>query len=423
MTRIVRILEKPPPMVFTMRHGYDYMQHLRPVGMQEDGVDSVLIEAPSRRRSRAKAGQGPIELIDIPAEALPSTSEIPRNFESQQAIPASISGFQPDMDPHLRLEDADGLLKRIGLRTKVGGRRVGSQVREVKREQKGAEQLIPTWTNTQTEGTPSEHYPILCDWCMSSSSMFRNEGLTTLDERFDQADHALQLQKEYDSDEEGEHDDDSDTDSAPELITSREDFDAMMNEFLDNYEIVGGKMKSVLAGDTAIDKLDTVRKALESKIRDHGDDSDDEGDILMPVTLTRRRTDGIARLSSQHIATWRITRVLSVHGNQGNSEDLLDPKTGLPIVTERRPRRSLEETRRADQRGRRGRSTFAAIRVTVARPKDETKEDKKARKQAVKAERQARRADKKATKEQFSSEIKQQAKRLSDKEKTKLKKL
>jgi len=81
------------------------MQHLKPVGLQEDGVESILIEAPSVQKSKSKAGksQTPIHLVDdLPAEALPSKQELPRNYESQEAIPSSIAGFQPDMDPHLR---------------------------------------------------------------------------------------------------------------------------------------------------------------------------------------------------------------------------------------------------------------------------------------------------------------------------------
>ena len=64
----------------------------------------------------------------------------------------------------------------------------------------------------------------------------------------------------------------------------------------------------------------------------------------------------------------------------------------------------------------------SAVRVTVARSKNETLEEKKARKQAVKAERQARRLDKKATKEQFSKATRQQAQSLAQREKTKMKK-
>jgi len=83
---------------------YDYMRHLRAVGVQEEGVESVLIEAPStsqKNKSQAKRKAG-IELLDLPEGVLASTSELPRTYESQQAIPESIAGFQPDLDAHLR---------------------------------------------------------------------------------------------------------------------------------------------------------------------------------------------------------------------------------------------------------------------------------------------------------------------------------
>ena len=64
------------------------------------------------------------------------------------------------------------------------------------------------------------------------------------------------------------------------------------------------------------------------------------------------------------------------------------------------------------------------MHTTVTRPKNESKEDKKARKQAVKAQRQERRVEKKATKEQFSNAIKQEVKVVAVKEKnTKIRKL
>ena len=81
------------------------MQHLKPVGLQEDGVESILIEAPVVQKGKAKAGKlrAPIQLVDdLPNEVLPSKQELPRNYESQEAIPSSIAGFRPDMDPHLR---------------------------------------------------------------------------------------------------------------------------------------------------------------------------------------------------------------------------------------------------------------------------------------------------------------------------------
>jgi len=81
---------------------YDYMQHLRPVGMREDGFESVLVEAPKGRATSKRTSDLPISLHDLPPEALPSASELPRDFESQAAVQSSISGLQPDMDPHLR---------------------------------------------------------------------------------------------------------------------------------------------------------------------------------------------------------------------------------------------------------------------------------------------------------------------------------
>jgi len=64
------------------------------------------------------------------------------------------------------------------------------------------------------------------------------------------------------------------------------------------------------------------------------------------------------------------------------------------------------------------------VKQTISRPRDESKEDKKARKQAVKAGRQARRVEKKATQEQFSAEMKHQAQGLANKVRSsKMKKL
>lgn len=58
----------------------------------------------------------------------------------------------------------------------------------------------------------------------------------------------------------------------------------MMNEFMDEYEILGGKMKPVLAGDNGLEKLNTMRRALgEVTIREQNSDEDDERNILMPL--------------------------------------------------------------------------------------------------------------------------------------------
>lgn len=223
------------------------MQHLRPVGVQEDGVESVLIEAPSTKKSQAtkksessKSKSG-ISLRDLPQEVLPSTSELPRTYESQQDIPQSISGFQPDMDPHLRqtleaLEDEafvdDELADDFFGDLLQGGTRDSDEDVEFEfyddgppeEEEEDAEEPV-TWegrfaqfkvaqktaphasTSDDEDDFASEGgdtisgLPALSviggkrrrkgasdasGYSMSSSSMYRNEALQTLDERFDQ---------------------------------------------------------------------------------------------------------------------------------------------------------------------------------------------------------------------------------------------
>jgi protein LTV1 len=231
---------------------YDYMQHLKPVGTSEAGVDSVLLEAPT---TKAK-GKAKLVLRDLPPEALPSTSELPRNYEDQEAIPSSIAGFRPDLDPHLRqaleaLED-DAFVDD-GLDDDFFGELIADGEREPEEGEpafgsddedgfadafakaarldaaaaEGEDAVEEGWEDRfaafkksqkagELEGAASDDdddegrtegadtvgtLPRLAvvggkrrrkgtsdasGYSMSSSSMFRNEGLTTLDERFDQ---------------------------------------------------------------------------------------------------------------------------------------------------------------------------------------------------------------------------------------------
>ena len=221
------------------------MQHLRPIGVQEDGVESILIEVPSSSRNKVPKSRADnsVDLLDLPDGVLASKYEVPRTYESQQAIPESISGFQPNMDPHLRqtleaLDDdafvddvlADDFFKELV----ADGERGSDEDIEFEFSEKGIEN-----TGTLEEDTPveedmsweqrfsnfkqsrlgqSERSEDGCDsdggdtvgnlpamtviggkgkrrrkgtseasgYSMSSSSMYRNEALQTLDERFDQ---------------------------------------------------------------------------------------------------------------------------------------------------------------------------------------------------------------------------------------------
>lgn len=66
---------------------------------------------------------------------------------------------------------------------------------------------------------------------------------------------------------------------------------------------------------------------------------------------------------------------------------------------------------------------ISAPKVTVIRPKGESKEEKKARKNAVREERRTRRVEKKATRTEFTIELKKQQKSAAQKEKSRIKKL
>ena len=132
-------------------------------------------------------------------------------------------------------------------------------------------------------------------------------------------------------------------------------------------------------------------------------------------------------------------RVIRVRESRGATKIHLDAKTGLPFVlpSEAKNTPSLGPREKdIDNAGvdhaRKG-SIFLIIfctnhyppatRATISRPKNESKEDKRARKHAVKEERQARRADKKAMKETFSNEKKYQLHMLATTENKGMRKL
>jgi protein LTV1 len=240
---------------------YDYMQHLRTIGQNEGGVDSILLEAPSNSRSGRKAKESTFAIRDassqnrtsssvLPVEALPSSAELPRNYESQLNIPSSISGFRPDMNPHLRqtleaLEDdafvdnsveedffaelmgdgevpnedevdfpfaeqgiRDDMLEEEDVHVEHSDQDESWETRfsRFKKEQERLEDEDDSETERgygaseggDTVGT-LPHMSVVgirkrrrkgasdaSGYSMSSSSMYRNEGLTTLDEQFDQ---------------------------------------------------------------------------------------------------------------------------------------------------------------------------------------------------------------------------------------------
>lgn len=221
------------------------MQHLRSVGVQEDGVDSILVEIPSSLNPKASIkskGNNFLNSLDLPDGVLASAFELPRTYESEQAVPESISGFQPDMDPHLRQalealdDDAfvdDELADDFFDELVADGERGSDEDFEFEFSEQGADLTVSledysvgedlTWeqrfsnfkkiqsglgqSGNSEDGFVSDGGDTLgklpamsviggkrrrkgtsdaSGYSMSSSSMYRNEALQTLDERFDQ---------------------------------------------------------------------------------------------------------------------------------------------------------------------------------------------------------------------------------------------
>ena len=181
---------------------------------------------------------------DVPPEALPSATETSRDYEAGAAIPSAIAGFQPDMDPHLRqvlqaLEndgfvddelgddffgdlvesgerdydehvnfefdsgDENGIVQGSGLIQEASAGRLGDDwmerfarfKREIARVSSKSEygDDVSEGRDTVT-GLPT--LPVVggkrrrkgasdtSGYSLTSSSMFRNKGLSTLDEQF-----------------------------------------------------------------------------------------------------------------------------------------------------------------------------------------------------------------------------------------------
>ncbi|KAJ8084703.1 Protein ltv1 [Marasmius tenuissimus] len=449
---------------------YDYMQHLRPVGVEEEGVESILIEAPqtAKKNRDTQIKTGGIALRDLPEEVLPSTSEIPRTYETQQAIPESISGFQPDMDPHLRqvleaLEDEafvdDGLEDDFFQGLVEEGERDSDEelefefreegIADEEAEEEGPNEAEPTtWEErfSQFKRTqPAARAPASDDeddfaseggdtisglpamsviggkkrrrkgtsdasgYSMSSSSMCRNDALQTLDERFDQM-----VLKEYEDEDGDTPSDDDEDDEAPQLITSREDFTSMIDQFLNDYEILGRKMKPKLEGETGAEKLDTLRRAMgqDQRVRE-SIESDDviENDIWVEEEEKEDKWDCETILTT-YSNLENHPRIIRARDFKPTPKIKLDPKTGLPSISEdltskpvpaekSKPHTLSNSSDDSDLS-----ETDLPAPQTITRLRNETPEEKKARKAAVKAQQAARRSEKKSNKAAYGSELK-----------------
>lgn len=240
--------------------------------------------------------------------------------------------------------------------------------------------------------------------------------------------------------------DESDDDDEPtELGAGRQQqFDHAMDEFLMKYEVVAGKMRQTIgdAGTSGADKLGAIREDFEKmQVLDHVKRQQREERL---IAIARKKADrtlddelwDLVRDIDVKEDKWDCESILSTYSNIENHPRMLkirgalnaksgkstkqaqqpkitiDPKTGFPVVLgpddaaipEAESDAESDSTMDAED------LNNGTKRHTIARPKGETPEQKKARKEQAKVEKQSRRQEKKATKQAFGTERKRQMK-------------
>lgn len=284
-------------------------------------------------------------------------------------------------------------------------------------------------------------------WSMSSSAMARNQGLTDLDERFDQ------VIREYGGKATGDPEIDAQTGAFDEIAEPKEedeeeeldeetverltrgDFDAIMDEFLDTQEVIGGKLKQRLGTRDATpnEKLSLVREALGSAhIVDGGEDMStpaEENPFLNPriIGADREQWD-VETIRTTKTNLENHPRTITAASTSATPRAIdndvripkirIHPRTGMPQVvgyTVAQKDRKRLEAHKDDAPASEDADTPdktpdepARPAVPSARSRNESAEERRARKSAVKGAKQQRKSEKSANKKAFASERKRQ---------------
>ncbi|KAG0204372.1 hypothetical protein BGX28_003692 [Mortierella sp. GBA30] len=465
--------------------GYDYTQHMKEIGTSSEGVFMAAPKVLAQQKKAAQQSKG-IQFTDaaaademakqdqpitktkglrLPSGVLPSREELDFADVYQSAVPI---GLQPDMPYDIRetleaLEDEefvdeeldDSFFDQLDVEGDFDDEEVEEYYEDEDEDEEGAggwEADFKKFKKAQKyvsdddsfEGSDDEysqtsrssHRPASASastFSMSSSAMFRNENLTLLDERFDK------VEREYE-DTDSDEDDESQDLKGEEL---RKDFDSILDDFLDKFEIVGSKMVPRLEGATSENKLTTIRNALLV------DEGEEERSVATTIGGTKRPTkknldeDMATELQTDFRSraermrdNWDVQTILSTYSNLDNHPGMIkeqprrrihiDPKTGMPVVTEKLSKKALQrqqeaaaaaaaqgegvESEEGSDEDEDEDEEIEAENLGAKRSKTETKEEKKARKEAIKQEKKNRRETKKATKAAFATEKSRQEK-------------
>ncbi|KAJ1922600.1 Protein ltv1 [Tieghemiomyces parasiticus] len=422
---------------------YDYMKHLKVMSTEPGAVytgpgSRAAPTESSRRTGFALKGDapeaGPSEGLVLPEEALPSRVQMPVGILNQEAYPKGLlleydhevreaiyalddeqctkADVDQDFFDMLNAEgdieyerdeethDADNEEQDFLWRVKQANQRRDNFGSDAGSVGSGG------WNDDDGRRTTGTGFS------MSSSAMFRNENLTLLDERFDQ------FEGIYASTDESDEDDDSE---AMGQRNVRDDFEEILDQFLDKYEVAGRKMMVKVEGERGVDKWDTVRRTLVRTTLSDGEggevrDTTERDEIVNLVHYAGRSRRGETGYEVVHCVdhakkydNWDCESVLSTYSNLENHPSLIpeapsrrikiNQRTGLPSSTPNHRAATQQDQDASDEDDEENQEP--SVNLGAPRSKQETAEEKKQRKQATKELKKIRRQEKKATKDSY----------------------
>ncbi|KAJ2459932.1 Protein ltv1 [Coemansia sp. RSA 2424] len=462
---------------------YDYTKHLRSVGTgggvllnvaakkeKQAGIEILdMDEGSEDDEDRAAAGSSssaPQQTgrFRLPAEVLPSRHRM--NIKAD-AVPI---GLQPNMDLNVREalealddEDADELdddfldkLNADGPPSDAEGEYeeasdddyfdddedadfdpndVFAQVRKMKAARQ--RQLASDGSDDECAGSQlgagsgwRGARTASTGFSMSSSAMYRNENLTFLDEQFD-AIEAMYEHEDTDSEEEryderGHHIPQYDEHGNEKSISTRADFDNVLTDFLENYELAGKKLHVIVEGGTGAGKLGTVRDAFLDETKSKEENKKEllsTGLRLIEETNAKTKKQDDEELAQyfkeKERTPWDCQTILTTYSTLDNHPATIYEKRAPQIKVNRRTGFPMVQAPTGDNEQRKGANSDEDVDMDGAddddddddvtkenkgksRPKDESKEEKRARKKQIQEDKRSRREVKKETREVFA---------------------
>lgn len=208
----------------------------------DEGWESDVTE----KAYKVESGEGEKERRDVPLGELPPPELVGADETAIEG--AENDDWQKEFAKFKKDKKKAGF-KEDGI-TSVGGR-TGNTAMSFGGDDMRS--LVSSFNNRKLKkkGVPSSARSMTSSYSMSSSALFRTEGLTTLDDRFDK------IEEEYaEEDEDDMVSQSSVLSNAPE----RQDFGNILDEFLDSYNVKGKKNPRLKRGkqQSGMEQLDEI---------------------------------------------------------------------------------------------------------------------------------------------------------------------